>query len=186
MEQSEGSGAPRALARPAPRHVNLLLFKLPRKNVPDAPSSSSFAGHHLRRSGRMLRGHRARRADPAASHTAQGSRVRVSARYSHTTDLLPNVFISFPLVLTFRPTNPTRRWTTQKVFHLLNFVCASFRAGVFPVWREVDALPNAAARAALAMEILVRRRRLCAFLELTPLPNRFNIIDSQPSRHPVQ
>ena len=73
----------------------------------------------------------------------------MSARYSHTTDLLPNVFISFPLVLTFRPTNPTRRWTTQKVFHLLNFVCASFRAGVFPVWREVDALPNAAARAAL-------------------------------------
>ena len=73
----------------------------------------------------------------------------MSARYSHTTDLLPNVFISFPLVLTFRPTNPTRRWTTQKVFHLLNFVCASFRAGVFPLWREVDALPNAAARAAL-------------------------------------
>ena len=73
----------------------------------------------------------------------------MSARYSHTTDLLPNVFISFPLFLTFRPTNPTRRWTTQKVFHLLNFVCASFRAGVFPVWREVDALPNAAARAAL-------------------------------------
>lgn len=73
----------------------------------------------------------------------------MSARYSHTTDLLPNVFNSFPLVLTFRPTNPTRRWTTQKVFHLLNFVCASFRAGVFPVWREVDALPNAAARAAL-------------------------------------
>jgi hypothetical protein len=35
------------------------------------------------------------------------------------------------------------------VFHLLNFICASFRAGVFPVWREVDALPNAAARAAL-------------------------------------
>ena len=35
------------------------------------------------------------------------------------------------------------------MFHLLNFICASFRAGVFPVWREVDALPNAAARAAL-------------------------------------
>jgi len=44
---------------------------------------------------------------------------------------------------------PEYGWTTQKVFHLLNFVCASFRAGVFPVWREVDALPNAAARAAL-------------------------------------
>ena len=31
-----------------------------------------------------------------------------------------------------------RRWTTQKVFHLLNFVCAGVRAGVFPVRRSLD------------------------------------------------
>lgn len=34
--------------------------------------------------------------------------------------------------------NPGRRWTTQKVFHLLNFVCAGVRAGVFPVRRSLD------------------------------------------------
>lgn len=32
------------------------------------------------------------------------------------------------------------RWTTQKVFHLLNFVCAGVRAGVFPVRRSLDRL----------------------------------------------
>ena len=33
---------------------------------------------------------------------------------------------------------PHPSWTTQKVFHLLNFVCAGARAGVFPFRRTID------------------------------------------------
>ena len=35
---------------------------------------------------------------------------------------------------------PEYGWTTQKVFHLLNFLCAALRAGVFACRQEVDAL----------------------------------------------
>lgn len=32
---------------------------------------------------------------------------------------------------------PEYGWTTQKVFHLLNFLVASLRLGVFACWRKV-------------------------------------------------
>ena len=52
---------------------------------------------------------------------------------------VPSCF-PFPDPLARRPSlSPTRRWTTQKVFHALNFACAVFRASVFAFRRELDA-----------------------------------------------
>jgi len=40
---------------------------------------------------------------------------------------------------------PEYGWTTQKVFHLLNFLVASLRLGVFAFWPKVRLLPPSAA-----------------------------------------